>query len=183
MGRTPVTQVRTSHALTIKSNGITVGLINGWNPTQSRTVTPIFEVGRDNSGNPAEYMPGNITGLQVNVSRYDTYISRLESAFGTADLVMLTRQNQPFDVIERWVLPEPTQISINRSLIAAGNPDVPSPFISEERFLYSGCWFTNLGRTLRSDDNRIVNASATLVYTKKLKVTGLSGAVAGFTLF
>lgn len=129
-------------------------------------------------------MPGNITNLQVNISRYDTYVNRMERAFGTPDLVMLTRQNQPFDVIERWVIPDPELVSQNRGLIAAGarNSNIPSPFTNEERFLYRGCWFTSLGRTLRSDDNRIVNVSATLVYTRKLKITGLSGAVSTFNL-
>jgi len=185
MARTPVTRVRTSHALTIKANGVTIGLINGWNPTQARTVTPIYELGTDDSGNPAEYMPGNITGLQVSVTRYDTYTSRMEEAFGTPDLVMLTRQNQPFDVIERWVLPDEGLVVDNLSLIAGGvktNAQIASPFINEERFLYTGCWFSNLGRTLRSDDNRIVNTSATLVYTKKLKLTGIAGAAATFSL-
>ena len=40
----PETLVRTSHSLTIRANGQTVGLINGWNPTQSRTITPIFQI-------------------------------------------------------------------------------------------------------------------------------------------
>ena len=50
-----------------------------------------------------------------------------------------------------------------------------TPFISDERYVYQKCWFSNLGRTIRSDDNRIVNVNATLMYTKKLKVTGISG--------
>lgn len=193
MGRTPVTQTRTSHAITIRSNGVTVGLINGWNPTQARTVTPIYEIGSEDSGNPDEYMPGNITGLQVNISRYDTYVSRMEQAFGTPDLVMLTRQNQPFDVIERWAIPDPILASLNKSftqtnvrqisigenrVIGIRGAQIPSPFVDEERFLYKGCWFTSLGRNLSSEGNRVVNVDATLVYTKKVKMTGLAGAAA-----
>lgn len=173
MARPPVTQVRTSHALTIKANGITIGMINGWAPTQSRTITPIFEVGSDDSGNPAELAPGNIQGQQIAVSRFDTYKDRMEMAFGTPDLMMLTRQTEPFDVIERWVVPN--------DQLAAANPNV-TPFIDEERFLYQSCWFSNLGRTLRSDDNRLVNVSATLVYTKRLKLTGLSASAFGIRL-
>jgi len=150
----PQTTVRTSHALTIKANGITVGLINGWNPTQSRTVTPIFEVDIDTSGAPVEYMPGNVTGLTITVQRYDTYISRMEQAFGTPDLFMLSRQSQPFSVLEAWSNPDPTQ--------------------QKERFMYAGCWFTSLGRTLRSDGDRLVNVNATLVYTSKLPMSGFA---------
>ena len=144
----PNTLVRTSHALTIKANGVDVGLINGWNPSQGRTITPIFEVGVDGSGNPIENMPGNITGLQVSINRFDTYKERMETAFGTPDLTMLTRQNQPFVVKEVW-------------LLSNG---------SKERYVYDGCWFSSIGRSLRSDDARTVNVNATIIYTKKIPV-------------
>jgi len=159
-GYPPSTLTKTSHALTIKVNGEAIGLINGWNPTQSRTVTGIYEIGTDNSGNPVEYMPGNATGLTISISRYDMYTKRMEEAFGTKDLVMLTRQSEPFDVHEVWKTVDG----------------------KDERFIYTGCWFTSLGRTIRSDDNRIINVNATLVYTKKIKATGIVGGVASFSL-
>ena len=151
----PSTLVRTTHALTIKVGGEAIGLINGWNPGQARTVTPIYEVDISNSGNPVECMPGNLTGLTININRYDIYPKRMEQVFGTPDLVMLTRQAQPFDVFEVWTPPSG----------------------SEERFIYGGCWFTSLGRQLRSDDTRIVNVNATLIYTSKLKVSGAAGFI------
>ena len=158
----PSTQTRTSHALSIKVLGQTIGFINGWNPTQSRTVTPIFEVGVDNSGNPVECMPGNVTGLNIAVNRFDIYKTRMEQVFGTPDLVMLTRQSEPFDVHEIWKSPGTSGV--------------------DERFIYVGCWFTSLGRTIRSDDNRIVNVTASLIYTKKIKSTGIVGGIANFSL-
>lgn len=174
MPRIPITKVRTSHALTIKANGKTVGLINGWNPKMGRTASHVFEVGTDNSGNPVEIVPGNISGLSVDVSRFDAYLKRMEEAFGTPDLVMLTRQNQPFDVIESWAMPADISFTVGVGS-SAQKPQQSSPFSDSERFIYSGCWFTSIGRTLRSDDNRIVNVSATLMFTKKMKVTGLAG--------
>ena len=168
---TPNTLVRTSHALTIKVGGTTVGLINGWNPTQGRTITPIFEVGEDDSGNPVESVPGNVTGLTIAISRFDIYKIRMEEAFGTPDLVMLTRQSQPFEVMEIWEIPE--FINLNQARIASGG--------DKERFIYQKCWFSSLGRTIRSDDNRVVNVNATLVYTKKLRVSGVIGSAIPFT--
>lgn len=158
MSYVPNTRVRTSHALTIKANGVVVGLINGWTQAQSRTITPIYEVSEDDSGNPVENAPGNVTGLTIAVGRFDSYKRRMEEAFGTPDLIMLTRQSQPFEVMEVWASPHAQE---------------------DERYIYQKCWFSNLGRTLRSDDNRIVNVSATLVYTKKLKVGGIMGDVLG----
>jgi hypothetical protein len=188
MGRTPLTRVRTTHALTIKANGTTVGLINGWNTSSSRTITPVFEVGTDDSGNPVENCPGNATGLTINVSRYDAYIRRLEEAFGTPDLTMLTRQNEPFQVIETWALPDIQNYSRTINQINAGVAPATllekfgtaSPFTDQERFIYEGCWFTNIGRTLRSDDNRIVNVSATIMYTKRQKASGAIGSALSF---
>ena len=153
----PSTLIRTSHALTIKVGGTTVGLINGWNPAQSRTITPIFELDIDNSGDPVECMPGNMAGMTVGINRYDIYSQRMEEVFGTTDLVMLSRQAQPFEVFEIWTGP-------------ADSGEV-------DRFIYSGCWFTSLGRQLRSDDTRIVNVNASLIYTKKLRVSGITGSI------
>jgi hypothetical protein len=201
MPRVPITRVRTTHALTIKANGHTIGLINGWSPTQGRTATPVFEVGTDNSGNPTEIVPGNVSGLSVSINRFDAYVHRMEEAFGTPDLVMLTRQNQPFDIIEVWKIPNLSGGYNNLIRSGAFTPsgaattvksdiygdipvgvqassDLPTPFVDEERFVYSGCWFTSIGRTLRSDDNRIVNVNATIMYTKKLKIAGFAGRIA-----
>ena len=176
----PVTQVRTSHALSIKANGQIVGLINNWNPAQGRTLTPIYEVAADDSGNPKEYMPGNANGLTINVSRYDLYLLRMEQAFGTADLTMLTRQSQPFDLFEVWAIPN-LGVLVNQQIAQArfGNRAlVLSPFTDKEHYIYQNCWFTSLGRTLTADGNRIVNVNATLVYTKKLKAQGALGELA-----
>jgi len=164
----PQTRVRTSHALTIRANGQTVGLINSWSPAQSRTMTPIFEVGVDNSGNPVEYMPGNMTGLTLNINRYDTYPKAMEDIFGSRSLIMLTRQAEPFDVTEIWSIPDRGSFANNATI----DTDININFNKQERFMYRGCWFTSLGRTLSSTDTRIVNANATLVYTQKLKIQG-----------
>lgn len=205
MSRVPITRVRTSHALTIKVNGQSIGLINGWNPTQGRTATPVFEVGTDGSGNPVETVPGNANGLTVTITRFDAYVRRMEEAFGTRDLVMLTRQNQPFDVMEVWKIPNisdgynrlvnnggftpaASAQSVENSIFGDLNVavkfanDAPSPFTGEERFIYRGCWFTSLGRTLRADDNRIVNVNAVIAYTLKQKVTGSFGRALSFNI-
>jgi len=165
---TPQTRVRTSHALTIRANGQTIGLINNWGATQSRTMTPIFEVAVDNSGNPLEYMPGNMSGLTINVNRYDTYPKRMEEVFGSRSLTMLTRQAEPFDIYETWTIPR-AQTELGDSQIANAAEQFLNTALNKERFIYRGCWFSSLGRTLSSDDNRIVNVNATLVYTQKLK--------------
>jgi hypothetical protein len=159
----PNTAVRTSHAVTIRINGIVIGMINQWAPTHGRTITPIFELNAATSGTPTEKTPGNITGQTIGVQRYDLYTSRLEQAIdktlsgigaGTtpnpADLNMLSDQTSPFQVLEKWQYPNG----------------------STETVQYDGCWFSNLGRTLRSDGDRLVNVNATLEWTKRTFIQG-----------
>lgn len=145
----PDTLARTSHSLSIIFNGNRIGLINGWNPQQSRDVNPIYELNSETSGLPLENIPGNVKGLTVSVNRYDLWSARMEEVFGTIDLVMLSNQQSPFSVIEEWSKPDG----------------------SKESWEYSGCWFTNVGRNLRSDDNRIVNVNASLTYVYKRKLS------------
>lgn len=145
----PDTLARTSHSLTIKVNGVTVGMINGWNPQQSRDITPIYELNVETSGLPLENIPGNVRGLTVGINRYDLWASRMEQAMGTVDLTMLSNQKAPFAVVEVWSKPDGTN----------------------EAWEYTGCWFNNLGRNLRSDDNRIVNVNASLTYVYRRKLS------------
>jgi hypothetical protein len=151
----PGTLVRTSHSLTIQVNGVIVGLINGWNPTISRTITPIYQIATyflgTRSGDPVEKVPGNVTGQTIGVQRYDIYTKRMEEAFGTSDLMMLSSQLDPFDVIEKWQYPN----------------TVLRPGGGVEMVYYKGCWLSNIGRNFRSDGDRIVNVNATLEYTRR----------------
>ncbi len=147
----PDTLVRTSHSLTIVVNGKSIGLINGWNPNQTRTITPIYELNAETSGLVLENIPGNVGGLTVAVSRYDIWPTRMEEVFGTVDLTMLSNQQSPFSVQERW----------------------NSPTGGLEVWQYEGCWFSSIGRAFRSDDTRIVNVNATLAYVYRSKIQGL----------
>ena len=144
----PETLVRTSHSLTIRANGVSIGLINGWNPTISRTITPVYEIRTATSGDPLEKSPGNVTGQTIAIQRYDIYTERMEQAFGTPDVMMLSAQKRAFSVIEKWKYPEDSGSGI-------------------EVVEYTGCWFSNIGKNYRSDGDRIVNVNATLEYVKR----------------
>jgi len=154
----PETIVRTSHSLTIRApNGQAIGLINGWNPAIGRTITPIYQLatdgspdgGRVPSGDPVEKVPGNVTGQTIAVQRYDVYKARMEIAFGTVDLMMLSRQDRSFYVTEFWRYPDDQ----------GGGTEI---------IQYEGCWFSNIGRNYRSDGDRIINVNATLEYTRRI---------------
>lgn len=143
----PNTKVRTSHALTIRARGTTVGLIQSWNPTQGRTVTACHEINLAGDGSPVEKVPGALTALTLQVTRYDLYKKRMEAAFGTVDFDMISKQADPIQILELFRHPDNTL----------------------EGWLYVGCWFSNLGRTYSSTDARVVQVNATLEVTRKYR--------------
>jgi hypothetical protein len=141
----PKTTVRTSHAVAIRANGVTIGQIQTWNPQQTRGVVPTYELNSATTGEVYENVPGNISGLTIQVSRYDLYKKKMEQAWGTSfNIQMLTDQANPLEISEKW-----------------SNPDG-----SVELYVYTGCWFTNLGRSLTANGDRIVNVSASLMYER-----------------
>ena len=139
----PRTQTRTSHSLIIRAGYKNIGRIQSWVPSQSRTITPIYEINAATEGQVFENVPGVATGLTIQVTRFDLYSSRLEEVFGpSSPILMLTDQHNPFTITEKWVNPNGTL----------------------EYYSYRGCWFTNLGRNISVQGDRIVNVNASLVY-------------------
>jgi hypothetical protein len=134
--------------MTIRVNGVTIGQIQDWSPTQSRTVTPVYELRSDTSGTVIENAPGNISGLTLGVTRYDLYISKMEEAWGPGfKIEMLTDQINPLTIQEKWL-----------SNPATGATEV---------WKYEGCWFTSLGRTHSANGDRITKVNASFMYVKK----------------
>jgi hypothetical protein len=143
----PNTLVQTTHAVTIKAKGIVVGVIQSWAPGQNRGITPVYEINAATSGEPLENAPGNVGGLTISVTRYDLYSKRMEAAFGTPDALMLGDHNNPFQVQEFWKHPDGTT----------------------EPIIYTGCWFSNIGRSYSATDSRIVMVNASVAYVRKIK--------------
>lgn len=144
----PNTLVRTSHAVTIRANGLTVGLLQTFSPSQNRQITPIYEINAATSGEPLENVPGNLGGLTIGVSRYDLYTKRMEEAFGTPNSAMLSDHNNPFQALELYLWPDNTR----------------------EGYIYTGCWFSSLGRNLSATDGRTILANGQIQYVRKLRI-------------
>jgi len=145
----PNTTIRTSHATSIRVANTIIGQIQTWAPNQSRTVTPTYQLASTldgiNSGEVVENVPANITGLTIQVSRYDLFASKMEQVWGTSKaLWMLTKQVNAIEVEEKW-----------------SNPDGTT-----EKFMYFDCWFSQLGRNLQAQGDRIVMVNATLNYAR-----------------
>ena len=145
----PQTDTRTDHALSIRVHGQTIGHLQDWGPSQARTITPLYEINSAGPGLVVENVPGILGGLTINVGRFDLYTDKMENVWGpNFNIIMLTDQNNPLSINERW-----------------DNPDG-----TIEIYTYAGCWFTSLGRSHSSQGDRITRVSATLAYVKKYKV-------------
>jgi hypothetical protein len=144
---TPNTSTATSHGKSIRVDGTTIGMIQTWVPSQNRPATPVYELNAANSGEVFEQVPGNLGGLTITVTRYDLFKSKMEDVWGFK-MVMLTDQTNSIEIREKFQHPDGTT----------------------EVEVYTGCWFTSLGRNLSAQGDRIINVNAALAYKKKQKL-------------
>lgn len=147
----PVTKAVSSHGLVVRANGQPIGGIHQWAPRMARGATHVYEFGQATdanagSGEPFDVVPGNVTGLEITIGRYDIYKARFERVFGSQDLVMLTNQTIPIDFVEVQFSPDGTL---------------------NETFNYIGAWFTNLGKTFATTDNRLVMVNGSAAFQLK----------------
>lgn len=146
---TPNTTTRTDHSLSITVDGKLIGMIQDWSPQMSRTITPVYEINPDTSGEVLENVPGNISGLTMSVNRFDLFKVKMEQVWGSNfNIQMLTDQTNPITVKEKWKNPDGTT----------------------EVWVYYGCWFNSLGRNHSANGDRITKVNASLTYVKKEQV-------------
>lgn len=153
--KTPKTSTITNHGLVISVKGQVVGAVTRFGNSQSRSLKPVFEFGSQtvgggddipaDPGEPYEIVPGNIGGTELTIDRYDIYTKRFENAFGTNNLIMLTRQDAAIRFIEFW-----------------STPDGALDFTR----VYFGAYFSRLGREHNAEGDRITMARASAMYTR-----------------
>jgi len=160
--RPPDTKAQLTHAMIIRMGSKVIGAINEWNPGINRTITDLYEFGPvggsgltqwENPGEPFEIVPGNVSGMQIQVRRWDLYNSQLD--FGAFDapidnFTMLSQQYSSFGIREDWFTP--TGASFAGQNYA-------------KRYL--GCWWSDVGRTLDAKSDRTINVSGTIRYTRR----------------
>jgi hypothetical protein len=68
----------------------------------TREVDTEFEVDPNATGLPVDLVPQTLTRREIRISRYDTYPTLMEEAFGTSELITLCDQFRPFTCREVW---------------------------------------------------------------------------------
>lgn len=159
----PTTKAQLSHAMVLRINGLTLGALNEWNPRINRTLTDLYEFGpvtgpfAANPGEPFEVVPGNISGMQIDIRRWDLYEQQLETAFGPSNIyssayqgvTMLSNQFAAFGCREVWTTPANSNNYVR---------------------VYGGCWWQDIGVTLDAKGDRTINAGGTIRYTRRDKL-------------
>jgi len=145
---------RLSHSITIRANGVTIGAISSLKEDHRQNTKALYGLGTFEqpgsysavSGEPYEIVPNNIEPISLTISRYDLVVTKLEQAFNTTfDLTILSNQASGIEVVQ-----------IERRTDG-----------TTEGFVWSGCWFESLGRTLNAEGERVIQVEATLKATTK----------------
>lgn len=140
----PDTRTATSHVISIRFRGVTIGTIQRWSPRQQRRQTRIYELNSATSGRAVEVVPGNVEQLQIDVQRYDLYSVKMHEAFGFAATASnLADHTTPFEVMEVRKLPSGVT----------------------ETTIYTGCWFSNIGKEMAATGERTIQVNAQIECT------------------
>lgn len=171
MPTTPLTVSQTTHALALKINNEIIGAVYQWSPDMTRAVSEHYEFGGDTTGTtpfgkdpgmPFEKVPGNVSGMRIEVARVDLFRKRFEAILPGVDMEETLAKNLAwFSVEEVWSFPDVT--GANGVAIPAGFPSNLNGTGYIKRYL--GCWFAKIGRSLSTTDDRVVKASSSIEYT------------------
>lgn len=145
---------RLSHSITIRANGVTIGAIRDLKEDSRQGLKALYGLGTFDqpgrysarSGDPYEIVPNNIEPISLTVDRYDLVTTKLEQAFNTTfDLTILSNQTSGIDIVQ-----------IERRTDG-----------TTEGFVWRGCWFESVGRTLSAEGERVIQVNATIKATTK----------------
>jgi len=143
------TETRTSHSVTIRSGGRTIGAINSWSHDQQKEIKENFFISPTPSGHPQEIIPLNTNTRTIKIARYELYRRPFEDRFGDFDLINLANQRNKFSIQEKLVDPN------NRSKVIG----------------YAGCYFTSVGYEYKAESDMVVLVNAEIVYLDRFYVS------------
>lgn len=143
------TVTRTSHSVTIRSGGRTIGAISAFEVNRSKDIKENFYLSPLPSGEPQEIIPLNTKDRKIKISRYELYRRPFEDRFGDFDLVKLSNQRNKFSIMEKLV------DSTNRSKVIG----------------YSNCFFISLGYKYASDGEMVVMVDGEIVFGERLLIS------------
>ena len=93
---------KTYHGLNICVGENVIGRLQTWGPgARTRTVTPKWELSKDNFGRPVELVPSKSEGYSISIGRIEVWQNELELALGYSAMWSdLIDQNYPITLSE-----------------------------------------------------------------------------------
>lgn len=120
----PNTQAAVYYAFTISVNGIAIGYLQGFDPSQSKEVQRVRQIMYETGNVALETVPG-ATEISITAERIEMYTANFFQAIGR-NLVTLEEFNDPFDILE----------------------EKHTPSGSSQRIQYVSCSFSSYGRRI-----------------------------------
>jgi hypothetical protein len=144
MSQIPNTKTVVSYSYSIFANGKRIGTLQDFSPDQTRTLERIREIANDNIAEDTfEILPGR-RDITITATRFELYSTNFLDALGyelaNGDLASI---RDPLEVREQWRGPDGKVRSV----------------------VYSGCWISRLGKTVREGTSSVTE-SVTLSVTR-----------------
>jgi hypothetical protein len=168
-------QLATSYIIRIVNQAgqlVDVGAIQSINPSETRDVTPSFEIGQSlgkRIGEPFEMVPGLVREKSLEVRRLRLYRANLMEALGAnTGTQTLFEMDKPFEIHEIVTTPQFNQ---------DGTPNVSAPAVEAVQKVYKDAWISRYGSTRDVTGDIREIETATVVYgqveTPALSAQGL----------
>jgi len=149
MARLPQTRSEVFYSYEIQINGLPIGTLKSFNPTQSRSHEYVREIAT-NGGDPFEIVPG-VPTYTITLNKVRLYENTILNHFG---IVSQNIQNQvrAIDIIETvWTPSDIENEAATGSPFNAGGEGARGRVMT-----YEDCWITDWGKTVSSDNITIV---------------------------
>ena len=147
--RIPHTKATVSYGYTISANGVPIGTLQGFNPTQNRPLDRVREI-MNEIDDIVEIVPGR-TDLTIAIDRLETYDKNFFEAMGYATYEDLSQITTPILIMEE----------IRNPVTGAGR-----------KIQYQDCWFTSWGKTIR--EGTITVTETVSVFPTRIRVSKIS---------
>ena len=147
--RIPHTKATVSYGYTISANGVPIGTLQGFNPTQNRPLDRVREI-MNEIDDIVEIVPGR-TDLTIAIDRLETYDKNFFEALGYATYEDLSQITTPILIMEE----------IRNPVTGAGR-----------KIQYQDCWFTSWGKTIR--EGTITVTETVSVFPTRIRVSKIS---------
>ncbi|MFA5396336.1 MAG: hypothetical protein WC346_10050 [Methanogenium sp.] len=147
--RIPYTKSTVSYGYTVSANGVPIGNVQGFNPTQNRNLERVREI-MNEIDDIVEIVPGR-TDISITIDRFETYDKNMMEAMGFSTYEDISQITTPILIMEE----------IRSPITGAGR-----------KIQYQDCWFSTWGKTVR--EGTITVTENVTIFPTRIRVSKIS---------